>query len=190
MLRRQVPDHQGRVGAEYACLAWGNRTGWSSPRPALRLCFRHAQRDYAGWFCGVPFQTANAFTFGRSVPDEEHVPELLVIWAQPQPHVGGPSAGRPSSTSVESGSKIVVIDPRKIDLAGVADLWIRPVRHRRRPSDGAPQDRGGEGLHDAEFARAWTPSASTSSRPSWLLLAGRCGCGYLVPEEQIVQLAG
>jgi aerobic-type carbon monoxide dehydrogenase small subunit (CoxS/CutS family) len=53
-----------------------------------------------GWFCGVPFQTANAFTFGQgAVPDEEVTPELLVIWGTNPNHTSGASGDRPSPGS-------------------------------------------------------------------------------------------
>jgi anaerobic selenocysteine-containing dehydrogenase len=57
---------------------------------------------------------------------------------------------------VESGAKLIVVDPRKIDFASIADLWIR----LRPGSDGALamgllKVIFEERLYDAEFVRDW-----------------------------------
>ena len=144
-----------------------------------------------GWFCGVPFQTANAFTFGQgAVPDEEHVPELLVVWGTNPNHTSGGIRRQTVINIVESGAKIVVIDPRKIDLAGVADLWVRP-----RPGTDGALAMGllkvvvEEGLYDEEFVRDWTIGFDELKAELATFALADVAAATWVPEEQVVQLA-
>ena len=87
-----------------------------------------------GWSCGIPTGQASAFTYGwNSVPDEENLPSLIVLWGCNLVHTTGGMRRESLSTALENGAKLVVIDPKKIDMAGIADLWIRV----RPGSDGA-----------------------------------------------------
>ncbi|MBI2953477.1 MAG: molybdopterin-dependent oxidoreductase [Chloroflexi bacterium] len=87
-----------------------------------------------GWICGVNFGLANNFTFGGvTVPDDDQRPKLMVMWGVNSNHTTGGLRRETISTALEEGAKMIVIDPRKIDLASVADLWIKP----RPGSDGA-----------------------------------------------------
>ncbi len=80
-----------------------------------------------------------------------------MIWGTNPNHTSGGIRRQTVIKIVESGAKIVVIDPRKIDLAGLADLWIKP-----RPGTDGALAMGllkvvvEEGLYDKEFVRDWT----------------------------------
>jgi anaerobic selenocysteine-containing dehydrogenase len=144
-----------------------------------------------GWFCGVPFQTANAFTFGQgAVPDEEGTPELLVVWGTNPNHTSGGIRRQTVVKVVESGAKIVVIDPRKIDLAGVADMWIKP-----RPSTDGALAMGllkvmvEEELYDKEFVRDWTIGFNDLKTELGIFSLAEVARLTWVPEEQIRKLA-
>ena len=179
-------------GAEYLMLALGEPHG---------LEFAFAQRFASafgtpnvttpGWFCGVPFQTANAFTFGQgAVPDEEHLPELLVVWGTNPNHTSGGIRRENVIKITESGAKIVVIDPRKIDMAGVADMWIKP----RPASDGALamgllKVVVEEDLYDKDFVRDWTVGFDELKAELATFAVADAAKACWVPEEQIVALA-
>jgi len=86
-----------------------------------------------GWCCGVPSGMASALTYGwNCVPDEEHPPGLIVIWAVNNNFTSGGMRRETFEKAIAGGTKVVVVDPRKIDMACVADLWVRP----RPNSDG------------------------------------------------------
>lgn len=87
-----------------------------------------------GWCCGVPAGMASALTYGwNCVPDQEQLPRLIVFWAVNNNFTSGGMRRETFEKALASGTKVVVVDPRKIDMANVADLWVRP----RPSSDGA-----------------------------------------------------
>lgn len=179
-------------GPEYVTFALGEPHG---------LEFAFAQRFASvfgspnvttpGWFCGVPFQSANAFTFGQgAVPDEEGAPELLVVWGTNPNHTSGGIRRQTVIKIVESGAKIVVIDPRKIDLAGLADMWVKP----RPGTDGAlamgllkvvVEDE----LYDRQFVADWTIGFDELKAELGTFSLGEVAAATWVPEEQIRELA-
>ena len=110
-----------------------------------------------GWCCGIPSGMASALTYGwNCVPDEEHPPRLMVLWAINNNHTSGGIRRETFERALESGAKLIVVDPRKIDVASIADLWVRP----RPTSDGALamgllKAIVEEKLYDKEFVDAW-----------------------------------
>jgi len=87
-----------------------------------------------GWCCGVPSGMASVLTYGwNCVPDEEELARLIVVWAVNNNFTSGGMRRETFEKAIAGGTKLVVVDPRKIDMACVADLWVRP----RPNSDGA-----------------------------------------------------
>ena len=87
-----------------------------------------------GWCCGIPSGMASTLTYGwNCVPDEEHSPRLMVLWAINNNHTSGGIRRETFERALDSGAKLIVVDPRKIDVADIADLWVR----LRPGSDGA-----------------------------------------------------
>jgi anaerobic selenocysteine-containing dehydrogenase len=179
-------------GPEYVAFALGEPHG---------LEFAFAQRFASvfgtpnvttpGWFCGVPFQTANAFTFGQgAVPDEEHVPDLLVVWGTNPNHTSGGIRRQTVIKIAESDAKIAVIDPRKIDMAGIADMWIKP-----RPGTDGALAMGllkvvvDEDLYDEDFVREWTLGFDALKAELASFTVADVAQVTWVPEEQIVALS-
>lgn len=110
-----------------------------------------------GWCCGIPSGMASTLTYGwNCVPDEEHPPRLIVLWAINNNHTSGGIRRETFERAMSSGAKLIVVDPRKIDVASIADLWVR----LRPGSDGALAigllkviiD---EKLYDEEFVSKW-----------------------------------
>jgi anaerobic selenocysteine-containing dehydrogenase len=110
-----------------------------------------------GWCCGIPSGMASTLTYGwNCVPDEEHPPRLMVFWAVNNNHTSGGIRRETFERAMESGARLIVVDPRKIDVASIADLWIR----LRPGSDGALamgllKVIVDERLYDKEFVDTW-----------------------------------
>jgi len=110
-----------------------------------------------GWCCGIPSGMASTLTYGwNCVPDEEHPPRLMVLWAINNNHTSGGIRRETFERAVDNGAKLIVVDPRKIDMAWIADLWIR----LRPGSDGALamgllKEIVEEKLYDKEFVDTW-----------------------------------
>jgi len=87
-----------------------------------------------GWCCGVPKRVGSAFTYGTgTVCDDENKPGLIVLWGSNIIHTTGGMRRESFEAALEHGSKLIIIDPQKTDVARIADLWIRV----RPGSDGA-----------------------------------------------------
>ncbi|MBI4321646.1 MAG: molybdopterin-dependent oxidoreductase [Chloroflexi bacterium] len=131
----RLQEIKGKYGPEYVVLGLGEPKGLEFAfAERFATAFGTPNVVTPGWLCGVTFGMANMFTFGSvAVPDEEHKPALLALWGVNPNHTTGGIRRETISAILESGAKLVVVDPRKIDLASAADLWIRP----RPGSDGA-----------------------------------------------------
>jgi anaerobic selenocysteine-containing dehydrogenase len=111
-----------------------------------------------GWSCGIPTGQGTVFTCGSNcVPDDENKPRLIVLWGCNLVHTTGGLRRETLSVALENGSKLVVIDPQRIDMARIADLWIRV----RPGSDGALAMGAlkviiEEKLYDQEIVSNWT----------------------------------
>jgi len=87
-----------------------------------------------GWCCGVPSGMASALTYGwNCVPDEEHPSKMVVLWAVNNNHTASGMRREAFERDLANGARLIVVDPRRTDVASIADLWVRP----RPNSDGA-----------------------------------------------------
>ncbi|MBW2341756.1 MAG: molybdopterin-dependent oxidoreductase [Deltaproteobacteria bacterium] len=111
--------------------------------------------------CNWHKDQCSRYTFGmeylpqQTLPDFEHA-GCILIWGN-NPHATRYAQLRDIKRGLEQGAKLVVIDPRKIPIAGMANLWL-PVQ---------PGTDGllalsmihviiEEDLYDYEFVRDWT----------------------------------
>jgi anaerobic selenocysteine-containing dehydrogenase len=111
-----------------------------------------------GHLCGGPTIAASFFTYGGfTLADEEHKCGLTILWGSNPIHTNAGMRRECFRSVLIEGAKLVVIDPKMIDIAKRADLWIRP----RPGSDGAlalgllkvvVEDR----IYDKEFVGNWT----------------------------------
>jgi anaerobic selenocysteine-containing dehydrogenase len=67
------------------------------------------------------------------VPDDDHVPELMVFWGSNPVDCSAGLRREGVRTNLLKGAKLVMIDPKRIDFAKRADMWIG----LRPNSDGA-----------------------------------------------------
>ena len=79
-----------------------------------------------GWFCGVPKNMANAYTYGAAVvPDDDNLPALVVSWGSNMTHTSGGLRRETLERIMEAGGKLIAIDPQSTHVARLADMWIR-----------------------------------------------------------------
>ncbi len=111
-----------------------------------------------GHLCGGPSDMAHSFTYGSPcVADNEHLSRLILIWGCNPINTSLGMRRETMRAALLEGAKLVVIDPKKIDIANRADLWIRP----RPGSDGALamgllKVMIDERLYDENFVAQWT----------------------------------
>jgi anaerobic selenocysteine-containing dehydrogenase len=107
--------------------------------------------------CHAPRTLAARYTYGRSTEiDYEHPPSCLVVWGRNSLRTG--SEGSPSQYRhvYDGGTKIIVIDPRRIPQVSRAEIWIKP-----RPGSDGLLALGflnvivNEGLYDGDFVENW-----------------------------------
>ena len=107
--------------------------------------------------CFHPARNAAMITFGVSLSvDYEYPPGCIVVWGSNPPETNCPPCAR-ITEAVSRGSKLMVIDPRRTELAEKADLWLR-----LRPGSDLALALGminvivNENLFDKSFVDNWT----------------------------------
>ena len=98
------------------------------------------------------------YTFGwPCVYDPRPNTGLVVLWGNNQIYLMGGFIREDLRSALQGGAKLLVIDPRKIDIAKRADIWIGP-----RPQSDGVLALGmikviiEEDLYDADFVTKWT----------------------------------
>lgn len=107
--------------------------------------------------CFLPRDLASRFTYGTYVkPDYENQPACIVVWGK-NLSANLHHAYNKAARAIDNGSKLIVIDPRKTDLASRADLWLQI-----RPGSDLALALAminvivNENLYDTDFVRDWT----------------------------------
>jgi len=135
IIAKKLQDLKEEFGPE--CVA----CGLGDPR-GLELAFFHRFASAfgtpnvatQGHVCHMPGVLASNFTFGfPCTADEKTEPRLVVVWGSNFLHTRSGMQVDKFSNKLDRGTKLVVIDPRKIDPVSRAQLWIKP----RPGSDGA-----------------------------------------------------
>jgi anaerobic selenocysteine-containing dehydrogenase len=114
----------------------------------------------AGNICHLPRELGYSFTYGAPTgPDLDAIPKCLVLWGI-NPWVtntGGLGTRAWTRRVLDAGAKVIVIDPRKTEIASKAHRWFRI-----RPGSDAALALGvlkivvEEQLYDADFTSKWT----------------------------------
>ena len=145
-----------------------------------------------GHLCHIPRVLASTFTFGSDcITDVEHLPSLIVVWGCNLFDTRGSELdSRRFNSALENGARLIVIDPRKTEIASKANLWIKP----KPGSDGALalgiiKVIIEEKLYNEDFVARWTLgfeqlkehvesfSLHETERATW------------VPQEQLKEIA-
>jgi len=108
--------------------------------------------------CHAPRTMASRYTLGaRPSPDYEFPPKCIIIWGSNSLQTGSDGTPFQFKRALEKGTKLIIIDPRKISLASNAAIWIKP-----RPGSDGLLALGimkaiiEEGLYDKNFVSKWT----------------------------------
>jgi anaerobic selenocysteine-containing dehydrogenase len=152
-----------RYGAESIVFSNGDPKGYEAYM--VRLCnvlgtpnlcdTRHVcsspRRMGSNITCGLNVETGTDYT-----PDLEYPPACVLMWGANIAVTHNPNYIR-LEKALERGTKLIVIDPRKTELASRADLWIQP----RPKSDLAlalsiTNVIVNEELYDKSFVSNWT----------------------------------
>ncbi|MEK7353557.1 MAG: molybdopterin-dependent oxidoreductase [Chloroflexota bacterium] len=153
----RLAETKEKYGAESVAFSVGAaKTGAAYPR-RFATAFGTPNVSWQGHVCFAPRMTASRLTYGfYAVPDYENPPKCLVVWgvnlAANLFHVrirAGQAVGK--------GAKLIVIDPRPIDLTARADLWLKV-----RPGSDLALALAminviiNEELYDKDFVEKWT----------------------------------
>jgi anaerobic selenocysteine-containing dehydrogenase len=107
--------------------------------------------------CFVPRKSASVMTYGfYPIPDYEYPPSCILVWGA---NLADTRIGEHEqlSQAIDKGSKLVVIDPRRTELARKADLWLQ-----LRPGSDLALGLGmintlvTDDLYDKDFVENWT----------------------------------
>jgi anaerobic selenocysteine-containing dehydrogenase len=109
------------------------------------------------YLCQWPRDTGNVYTFGVPLPtaDYAHAGTIL-LWGH-NPSATSPAVAQAINAAIRRGAHLVVVDPRRVPLAGRADLHLQG----RPGTDGAialalVHELLTRERYDVEFVRAWT----------------------------------
>ena len=112
---------------------------------------------WQGHVCFVPRVVASRLTYGfYAIPDYDFPPKCVVVWGKNLPETLHHAYER-LSKALKRGTRLVVIDSRRTELAEKADIWLQP-----RPGSDLLLALGmihyliTEGLYDREFVEKWT----------------------------------
>lgn len=150
---RHGPEAVQTLGGSYkgpadaACWRWSNLFGTPNIMHLGKSC--GSAEFNAGWITygeiGAPA--------GRPTPG---VSKCAVFWGSNPPVPQGMDSAKLIKQARESGTMIIVVDPRRSETAEMADMWLQP----RPASDGALAYGLlnviiAEGLYDREFVAKW-----------------------------------
>jgi len=108
-----------------------------------------------GHVCFLPRKFGSIMTFGYNpCADYDYPPRCIMVWASNKPKI---AEYQKTLDAKKNGAKLIVIDPRKTELARHADIWVR-----LRPGSDLALALGmihvviNEGLYDKPFVNEWT----------------------------------
>ncbi|MCP4316686.1 MAG: molybdopterin-dependent oxidoreductase [Hyphomicrobiales bacterium] len=123
--------------------------------------------------CNWHRDSGSAFTYGVGMPQPEYEHAGCVLVWGTNPHNTHVRHARDIDAAVERGAKLVVIDPRRIPLAGHADSWLRV-----QPGSDLPLALGlinrliEKRYYDEAFLSKWTNAPFLIREDSGSLLTG------------------
>jgi anaerobic selenocysteine-containing dehydrogenase len=146
-----------KYGPESAAFMVGAaKTGAAYPK-RFATAFGTPNVSWMGHICFSPRMTASRLTYGfYAVPDYEYPPACVIVWAN-NPRDTLHHVHRRALEAVGKGTKLIVIDPRQIDLVDNANLWLQP-----RPGTDLALALAminviiNEELYDKDFVEKWT----------------------------------
>jgi len=154
----ELAKARDRYGAESIAFIGGAAKGLQESYLArLANIFGTPNVAWQGHVCFVPRTLASRITYGfYAIPDYDYPPACIVVWGKNMAETLHHAYQRVIK-AISKGAKLIVIDPRQIDLAAKSDLWLQP-----RPGSDLALALGminviiNEGLFDKAFVDNWT----------------------------------
>ena len=154
----ELAKARDRYGAESIAFIGGAAKGLQESYLArLANIFGTPNVAWQGHVCFVPRTLASRITYGfYAIPDYDYPPACIVVWGKNMAETLHHAYQRVIK-AIGKGAKLIVIDPRQIDLAAKSDLWLQP-----RPGSDLALALGminviiNEGLFDKAFVDNWT----------------------------------
>ena len=155
-------DIKAQYGAEAVVFGIGTPSGTATVdfwEWLLRLAHAFGSPNFTDpiYICAWNWIFGSLYTYGvtRPTPDYDHA-RCILLWGT-NPQVSWPAAAARISQARARGAKLIVIDPRKTNVAEKADLWLRV----RPGNDGVLALAMihvllEEQLYDERFVRHWT----------------------------------
>ncbi|PKB81472.1 MAG: formate dehydrogenase subunit alpha [SAR202 cluster bacterium Io17-Chloro-G9] len=186
-------EHRGGSFATLCSAKATNEDGYIQQKLA-RLLLQSNNIDHCTRLCHSPSVEAMLASLGsgatsNSYTDYEDASCLVVIGCDPTSN-HPVAASRMRRAVVERGAKLIVINPRRIDMCDYADLWLRPY-----PStdvallNGIAQVILAEGLLDQDFVTNRTEDFEEWSQVVDSYTPERVEQTTNVPAEDIIQAA-
>ena len=160
LIARNIEEVKSRDGTKAICFGQGTPKGLELYL-MIRLAnlLRVPNLITPGNVCHMPRETASVLTCGFfPVPDYDHPPSCVMVWGS---NLFGTNEegviGSQLRRALNSGARLIVIDPRKTEIAKKANLWLQP-----RPGTDLALALGmlraivDDGLYDREFVEKWT----------------------------------
>jgi anaerobic selenocysteine-containing dehydrogenase len=153
-----------RYGAESVVFSSGDPKGFEGYIVRLSNVFGTPNLCAPGHVCSLPRRMGSNITTGLNVetgtdytPDLDFPPSCILMWGANIAFTHNPNYVRLEKALARKGTKLIVVDPRKTELASRADLWIQP-----RPKTDLALALGmmnvivNEELYDKSFVSTWT----------------------------------
>lgn len=123
----QLVKARGNYGAESVAFIGGAAKGLQESYLArLAYVFGTPNVAWQGHVCFIPRVLASRITYGfYAVPDYDYPPACIVVWGKNMSETLHHAYQRVIE-AINRGTKLIVIDPRQIDLAAKSDLWLQP----------------------------------------------------------------
>lgn len=191
-IAKKLAEIKEKHGPEYVALVLGEPKGMEI-HFAQRFATMFGTPNVAtpGSVCGQALEMGGRYTFGVCPSfDGAAPPRLMVLWGC-NTIDNNSSMDRDSfRAALLAGSKLAVIDPKKIDIAKRADLWIR----LRPGSDGALamgviKVLIEENLYDNDFVNHWIVGFDHLREHVKTFTLADVENKTWVPQEQVKQLA-
>jgi anaerobic selenocysteine-containing dehydrogenase len=154
---------QGKYGAESIAVMTGTgpRTGNNTARLFCLMLGTPNRISVDNHICFAPSAAAESSTYGEMTtmmeigPDYENA-EAIMVWGANPVHSHPPRGEEIVRARRKRNVKLIVIDPRRTELAAMADIWLQI-----RPGTDLALALGminiiiGEGLYDKDFVDKW-----------------------------------
>jgi len=146
-------------GAESVCWLRGMAADWGAPWDyvnRLMNLFGSPNTIGNGSVCHVAREMAHVYTYGAMTAPDQRNSRCIIVWGKNDRDTN-PTAYEGIRYAKNRGARLIVIDPVRTELAGMADIWLQI----KPGCDGMlamamMHEIISKTLYDKEFVREWT----------------------------------